>query len=171
MRNYLFAFSSIVMVGLLYVVLTGQNPFGDDPKAKEETIIKAVNSYLSQVHYQPQQIDDNLSEKAFDLYLKSLDGNKRFLTQIEIDQMNSSRTLLDDEFKAGTLQFFDQSDSLLEVSIDRAEAIFKDLVDTDYDFTQSEEIQMDPEKRSFAKDEVELRDQWRKILKYDILLK
>ena len=171
MRNYLFAFSSIVMVGLLYVVLTGQNPFGDDPKAKEETIIKAVNSYLSQVHYQPQQIDDNLSEKAFDLYLKSLDGNKRFLTQLEIDQMNSSRTLLDDEFKAGTLQFFDQSDSLLEVSIDRAEAIFKDLVDTDYDFTQSEEIQMDPEKRSFAKDEVELRDQWRKILKYDILLK
>lgn len=171
MKTYLYAFSSIVMIGVLFVVLSSQNPFGVDPKAKEETIIKAVNSYLSQVHYQPQEINDDLSEKAFDLYIKSLDGNKRFLTQAEIDQLSTSRTTLDDEFRKGTLEFFNHSDSLLELSIDRAESIFRELVDYDFDFSEDEEIQMDPEKRSFSQNEDELNDQWRKILKYDILLK
>ena len=130
MRNYLFAFSSIISIGLFYIILSGNNPFGVDPKVKEEVIIKAVRTHLQQVHYAPQNIDDDFSSKAFDLYIKYLDGNKRFLTQVELDKLNLSRNLIDDQLNANSLIFFDESDLLIEKAIERAENIFEELLNT-----------------------------------------
>lgn len=171
MKNYLFAFSSIITVGIVFLFLTGANPLGADPKEKEEVIIKAVKTHLEQMHYQPQQIDDVFSEKAFDLYLKYLDGSKRFLTQVEIDSLNAYKLEIDNQLNDSKLAFFDLSNDVFERSVKRAEAIFKEAIKQDFDLTKDEKIQMDPDKKDFPRDEDDLKDTWRKILKYDVLLK
>ena len=167
MKNYLYAFSSVTLIAILYML----NPFAGDPKAKEEAIIKAVKTYLEQVHYQPQDLNDEFSAKAFDLYVDYLDGGKRFLTQNEINKLSEYRMQVDDELKNNTLLLFNESNIMIEEGIDRAERIFREVIDYNFDFTKDEVIEMDPDKKDFPADDEELKDSWRKALKYDILVK
>lgn len=171
MKQYLFAFSSVVTAVILYVVLTGAGPFGIDPKEKEAVILKAVKSHLDQMHYAPQVLDDEFSQKAFDLFIKYLDNNKRFLTQTEADELALSRNLIDDQLKEYQLTLFDQANTILEAAIDRSETIFEEVIKEDLPFSDSGEIQMDSEKRSFANNDEELKEMWRKTLIYDMLIK
>ena len=171
MKQYLFAFSSVVMAAIFYVVFTGAGPFGVDPKAKEEAIISAVKSHLQQVHYAPQEIDDNFSAKVMDLFMESLDGSKRFLTRNEVKSLSIYRDQLDDQLENNQLIFFDQANTIIEAAIVRGETVFEEMIDFDFDFTKSGEIQMDSDKREFSKNEKQLREMWKNILKYDILSK
>ncbi len=167
MRNYLFAFSSFAIIAAMFLV----KPLFNDPAAKEEAIIKAVLLYLDNYHYEPQELDDDFSMKAYDLFIESLDGNKRFLTQEELEKLASYKTQMDDELKNNTLLFFNEANTTIEGSIDRAEDIFKEEIKKDFDFTKNEEIELDPENRMHAEGEAGLRDYWRKTLKYDVLTK
>ena len=51
---------------------------------------------LSQYHYKTVPLDDALSEKIFDHYLKALDSDRLFFLQADIDQLAGARTRLDD---------------------------------------------------------------------------
>jgi carboxyl-terminal processing protease len=55
-----------------------------------------------QMHYKPVPLDDAMSEKIFDRYFKSLDAEKLFFTQADIDQYAIVRTRLDDAIPAKT---------------------------------------------------------------------
>lgn len=167
MRNYLYAFSTMAVVAVMYVF----NPLAADPKEKEEAIIKAVRTYIEQVHYSPKVIDDSFSLKAFNLYMEALDGSKRFLTKEEVNRMSKHQYQIDDELMANTHVFFDESNAIIEAAIDRAEDNFNAVIQHDFDFKKEESIQMDPEKRDYPKNEAALKDFWRKSIKYDILLK
>ena len=167
MKNYLFAFSSVALLAAMFII----NPFTGDPKAKEEAIIKAVLAYLDQVHYQPVDLNDEFSGKAYDLFVESLDGNKRFLTQDELGKVSIYKNQIDDELNNGTLLLFNESNELIENAINRAENIFEEEIEKVFDFSKEEEIELDPEKRDYPVDEDALRDYWRKTLKYDILTK
>ncbi len=171
MKQYLFAFSSVVTATMLYLVISGTGPFSIDPKDKEAVIVKAVKSYLNQVHYAPQEMNDAFSQKAFDLFLKYLDNNKRFLTQSEADQLAQSRDLIDDQLNENQLTLFDQANEMLESAIDRSERIFKEVIGEDLTFSNTGNIEMDAEKRAFAANEDELKDMWRKTIIYDMLIK
>ncbi len=167
MRNYLFAFSSVALLAAMFII----NPFTGDPKAKEEAIIKAVLAYLDQVHYQPVELNDEFSEKAYDLFIESIDANKRFLTQDDLGKLIDFRLKIDDELENSTLLLFNDANELIESAIDRAENIFEEEIEKTFDFSIEEEIDLDPEKRDYPVDEDAIRDYWRKTLKYDILTK
>jgi carboxyl-terminal processing protease len=51
---------------------------------------------LTRYHYTGVPLDDALSEKIFDRYLKLLDSEKLFFVQSDVDQLSSARTALDD---------------------------------------------------------------------------
>ena len=51
---------------------------------------------LNRYHYKAKPLDDALSEKIFDGYLKSLDSDKLFFVQADIDQLAGVRSRLDD---------------------------------------------------------------------------
>ena len=46
--------------------------------SKNQILLDMLMSSLNQAHYSPLKIDDEFSEKAFTLYLKRLDNNKKF---------------------------------------------------------------------------------------------
>jgi carboxyl-terminal processing protease len=67
-------------------------------------------------------------------------------------------------------RFFEISVQLIEKRIDEAEQYYQEILASPFDFTKKEEIQLDDEKNEFAKNTTELRDSWRKALKYQTLL-
>jgi len=69
---------------------------------------QAQTAYLSaqllgRYHYKTPPLDDALSEKIFDRYLKSLDPERLFFTQSDVDAFSDARTRLDDPIQRGHL--------------------------------------------------------------------
>jgi carboxyl-terminal processing protease len=144
-------------------------PKAINPEQKESMIVRTLLTYMKQLHYNPKDINDDFSITLYDYYLDRVDGARRFLTQEQIDQLAAFRTQLDDEAKQGTFEFFNESLSLLDAGIDKAKVYYQEILAEPFDFTTEEYFELDSEKRPYAEDDIELKEYWRKSLKYDVL--
>ena len=159
--------------GLLIVSILSSSLFlgavypGFDFKEKESMIINAVVNYLEALHFDPATIDDSFSEQAFDNYIKMIDPSKRFLIKPEVDQMAVFKTQIDDQINTRTFEFFESSIDVIDNSRQRAKDIFNEVIDEDFSKVNGQ-IEMDRDKREFVNSEDELKDLWRKLLKYDL---
>ncbi|WP_207435722.1 carboxy terminal-processing peptidase [Sabulibacter ruber] len=138
---------------------------------KNEVLTKVLVQGLSSAHYSPERLDDNFSKKAFDLYLERLDYNKKFLLQSDVDQLRAYQTQLDDEFKNGSFKFFDLSMTIFQKRLKEAEGYYKEILEKPFDFTTEETIEVKPEKLKFATSPAALKEEWRKYLKYQALIR
>ena len=158
----------IGFIGLV-AVLVGKQVIPNGNIEKEQAIVYTVKNALDYVHFAPQLVNDEFSKRFFDEYLKNLDGGKRFLTQEDIALMEIYRTKLDDQILNKDLEFFNLSDQIMEDAIARIKGFYQDLLDKPFSFNADESLEMNAEKRLWAKDSKELVDLWRKIFKYEIL--
>jgi carboxyl-terminal processing protease len=142
-----------------------------DNEQKDKVLLEAVSQTLRTGHYLSMNIDDKFSEKMYDLYLKRLDYSKRFLIQSDIDQLNSYQHLIDDEVNKGTYTFFDLSVNLIHKRIEEARGFYKEILASPFDFKKDETIELEPDKCKFPKNDEELRESWRKFLKFQVLSK
>lgn len=140
-----------------------------DATQKETVLLQTLIQGLEQMHYNPRSIDDSFSEDLYKLYLERLDGGKRFLLQSEVDQLKPYEKQLDDQIKRSDLSFFDLAVQLNDNGILRAEKICDELLSKPFKFDVNESFETDPEKRKFAGSESELREVWRKMLKYETM--
>lgn len=168
MRNYLFAFSTILLlVGALYYA-----PFSKgDPRAKEIEILSTLTEFISAKHYRPVPLNDDFSEKAYIQFLKALDGGKRFLTKNEVSQMEVYKYEIDDLLEQKSLAFIDLADNLTESAIDRAKNIYLKVIDEPLSLKMEGNIELDRDKKDFAENAEDLEDRWRRLIQYDVLLR
>jgi carboxyl-terminal processing protease len=138
---------------------------------KDEAIDQILMQSLNNVHYSPLAINDDFSAKVFKLYLQRLDYNKKFLLQSDVDELKKLDRSIDDDINSGHFDFFDKSYQLITKRVDDAQTYYKDILSQPFDFSKEEDIQLDEEKLSFAKDSKELKEAWRKSLKYQTLAK
>ena len=134
----------------------------------ESILLQAINMSLQGAHYDPPVVDDAFSQKAFDLYLKNVDGNKRLLLASDTVQLVNYRNEIDNEINDGTYKLFDLSLELIEKQTKATEVYFEEILAQPFSFIENEEVNLG-EDMPFAKDETELRDRWRKYLKYSVL--
>src|ERR1700741_2688612 len=73
---------------------------------KNQILMDMLMSALNQAHYTPLKVNDEFSEKAFNLYLKRLDYSKKFLMQSDVDALSKYRRSIDDEVNSGTFDFY-----------------------------------------------------------------
>ena len=140
-------------------------------KDKEVAIVGTVLQFQNHLHFLKTPIDDTFSEETFDTYVESLDFQKRFFVQDEIDQLMAYKTQLDDESMKGTVEFFGMSVDMINNAIDRTKDIYKNILDQAFDFEKDEHVEMDGEKKAYATDMDELKSNWKKLLKYETLTK
>lgn len=138
---------------------------------KEALIQSAVLNVLQQAHYDPKDLDDEMSSAVFNDFIESLDGRKRFFTQADLAALKVYETQLDDQAKLGSLEFFDKVDALITARRDECEALYKAILDNPFNFEKKESYEFDPEKKDYAANQEELRERWRKSLKYDAMTK
>jgi carboxyl-terminal processing protease len=140
------------------------------PSGKKEVVLnEAVSLFLSMKHYQPLKVDDNFSTRVFNLYLERLDLNKRYFLQSDIDKLSAYKLQLDDQWKAKNLEFFDLSSSLVQKRLLETKAYYTEFLSAPFDLKKNETFETDPEKVKFPKDENELRESWRKSLKFQVM--
>lgn len=128
-----------------------------------------IQQQLSRNHYSQKPTDDNLSHAAFDLYLKQLDFQKRFLLLEDVAQLKGYQDLIDDSIRRGRLDLPETGRNLLNQRIDQVEEMLGELLQEKIDYNTPEVIETDPEKLSFTANPKELRERWRKTLKFQIL--
>lgn len=138
-------------------------------KDKEKLVLQLMYDALTSIHYQPKIVDDSLSSKVFDFYIKSLDSQKRFLHKKDIERLKVYRYQLDNELKSGSTNFFNQSIEISNGRFDEAKARYKKILSTPFDFGSDELFQTDSDLRLYPDGENEMEKFWRKYLKFRVL--
>ena len=162
-----------ILLIISVIALTGISAylhFGDY-KDKEVAIVGTVLQFQNHLHYMKVPINDDFSKETFDNFIESLDYQKRFFIQDEIDQLNEYRNDIDNESLDGNTVFFDLAITLINNAIKRSNKLYHELLSKPFDFDVDEKVQMDADKKTYAKDPEALKESWRKLLKYETLTK
>jgi len=141
-----------------------------DPPGRYEAIIQLVGTILKEGHYQPKPIDDAFSKEVAQKFLKTLDSEKKFFLQSDIETINSVDNHIDNELLDGApLLFFSTTNEIIKKRIDEANGIYTEILSKPFDFSKDETILLDPDSMAYAKDDADRREVWRKMLKYRAL--
>lgn len=140
-----------------------------DEQKKNLVLMDLLKRSLEQGHFNPVQIDDEFSRRAFTLYLQQIDPFKRFFTQEDINGFKQYETLIDDEFKEYNTVFFDLTMGVLEKRMKAAEGWYREVLSKPFIFDNPEFFEMDPEKRDWPANEEDLRAAWEQMMKYETL--
>lgn len=128
-----------------------------------------LRQQLTQQHFSHKPLDDALSKSAYDLFLKQLDFQKRFLLQEDIDQLATYSTRIDDELNQGQIELPVVAGKLLQTRIKQVKQIVADILNQPFDLNRDESLQTDADKLAWCKTLPELKERWRKILKYQVI--
>ncbi len=172
MRKKRFIIALLMLLSIAILVscyLTGKSKVSE--KQKEFLILSITSRSLEQYHYSGKQIDDSVSVGIYNDFLEFLDPAKLYFYQSDIDQLNIFKYYIDDLIKKGSLMFFEQVLSIYNQRLKEAESFYKEILQKPFDFTRDEYIYKDAKYVSYAKNKDELREHWRKYLKYQVLLK
>ena len=143
---------------------------GGKPGPNDRQITLAVRSYLEREHFLRRQIDDDIAKRWFTIFLEGLDPWKLHFLQSDIDGFMQKRDSLDDLVKRGDVSFaYEVFNRFLE-RVDARLPLIEKMVNGPQDFTRQESIIIDREAATWAKGEAEAEDNWRKRIKYDLLV-
>lgn len=123
----------------------------------------------SRFHYSPADLDDALSQRLFDRYLESLDGERLFFTAADIEEFSRWRTRLDDAILA---QDLDPAFAIFNRYLQRVgEQVARNraMLQGTFEFDSDEVYAYDREDAPWAAGTAKLDDLWRKRVKNDVL--
>lgn len=147
---------------------------GDDDPAKLETNRARLISYiikndLGKYHFTKKKIDNELSGAAFKLYLKQLDPQKRYLLKADVDALNFFADKIDDEMKEGAVKLPEKASEIMSIRIPEVREMTREILSKDFDFSIDETIETDIDKIGFCTTKEELKERWRKTIKYQVM--
>lgn len=139
------------------------------PDSREARVARMAAEWLSHYHYKPVPLDEALSSKIFDQYLKALDPEKLFFVQDDINRLSNARTQL-----GADMLHEDLGDpfTIYNLYVKRATERFayaRSLLKTSFNFQESESYQFERDKQDWPKNDAQARDLWRKRVKNDWL--
>ena len=139
------------------------------PTAEQGQSASLSAEVLKRFHYKPIPLNDDLSVKIFDAYIKSLDGEKIFFIQSDIDQFAPARTKLDDGILNENLSIPFAIFNVYKQRIAERITYAQSLLKQGFDFTKEDSYQFDREKAPWLKSEDEAHELWQKRVKNDWL--
>ena len=166
-KRILISLSIILPLSLL---LAFTIKYSEEETQKELYLTDLVISSLKYVHYEQKSIDDDFSKRIYKLYLERLDYTKKFLLKPDVDRLQSFETKIDNELNDQTQEFFDLSFDLITKRTKEAGAYYQEILEKPFDYSKKEDIQLDDEKNNWSGSSVELKEAWRKSLKYQVML-
>lgn len=144
----------------------------DDPdldQKRNKLIGYMLSKQLPSLHFSDIEVDDEFARATFDLYLKQLDFQKRFLLRSDVDQLRSFADHIDDNLVRGTIVLPATGYDILTERIGQVEKIVAGLQHEKTDPNVKEEMETDPEKLDYVTDLGELKQRWQRILKAQII--
>ncbi|NLX20025.1 MAG: carboxy terminal-processing peptidase [Desulfobulbus sp.] len=164
--------TTLFLVVLLALTTEGlaKKPTSEDFNAdRNQLIALMLSQQLPAQHFSHAPLDNNLSQRAFDLYLRQLDPRKRFLLESDVQQLNAFAGYIDDELSSGRIVLPDAGMTLLNDRIRQVEGMIDPLLDQGFDFNREEYLELDAKKLEFAKNIKQLENRWHLMLKMQVL--
>ncbi|MFM7074968.1 MAG: PDZ domain-containing protein [Planctomycetaceae bacterium] len=140
------------------------------PGMNDRQITLAVKSYLEREHFTKHPIDDEIAQRWFSIFLEALDPMKVYFLQSDIDGFMQKRDSLDDLVKRGDVTFAYEVYKRFLERVDSRLPLVERFLSEPLDFTKQESIVVDRDTTAWAKSEEEAVDNWRKRIKYDLLV-
>lgn len=139
------------------------------PEIQHAKATKRLVSTYARNHYVKFSLDDDLSQKIFERYLRNLDFNKHFFISSDIESFAKLSNLFDDALMTSNVQI---AYDIYNLNLQRREARLDyalSLLDSEFDFTKAgDKFYYDREDAQWAANEVELNELWRQRVKYDL---
>ncbi len=136
----------------------------------DRQIIMGVARIMKDQHLSKHKLDDEISTRAFDTYLKSFDPLKMYLLQSDVDGFVVNREKIDDFATKGDMAFAIQVFKTFVKRMDERVAMAHEEIDSDHDFTVDEQMPIDRKVVQYPKDDAEARDRMRRQIKYSLLV-
>ncbi|MHA8092475.1 carboxy terminal-processing peptidase [Aquirufa regiilacus] len=139
------------------------------PTDTQRKLERLVFGILSNYHYRKVPVNDSLSSKIFDAYLKNLDPNKVYFLASDIEEVEKYRFTIDEQLNLGDLTSAFQIYNLYQKRMLERFAYVDKIIKQPMDFTLDETYQPDREKAAWAKSSADLDDYWRKDVKRQLV--
>jgi carboxyl-terminal processing protease len=139
------------------------------PVVQEARAAHLASEVLSRYHYKAIPLDDALSSKIFDQYLKALDPEKLYFLQTDIDRLGVDRTLLDNAIRSEDLSPPFEIFSLYLQRAGEHLTYARTLLGKGFDFQRAEGYEIDRRNQPWPATEAQMQDLWRKRVKSDWL--
>ncbi len=137
------------------------------PTTQKQKLLAAIGQLLEEQHYSPKPLNDAFSKEIFKKYLDELDGDKSLFLKSDIESFKKYETTIDDEIKATKeLQFTPAVSAVYDKRTAEVMTIYKSVLSKPFDFKVDESLVTDPEKLSYATNENDRKERWRKRLKF-----
>lgn len=157
---------AVVLFGGLFFAFRYTSGGTDVVVSQRQRLLSAVGSLLESQHYSPKNINNDFSKKLFQKFLDELDGDKSFFIQSDITSLQKYELTLDDEIKGAEIKFAPAVGAIYEKRLTEVTALYKDILAQPFDFKKDESTMLDGGKSTYAANEAEQKDRWRKLLKY-----
>ena len=139
------------------------------PQQEQARAASLATQVLTQYHYKAVPLDDSMSERIFDNYLKALDPDRQFFLQADIDQLSRYRTSLDDAIAGEDLSAPFAIFNRFTQRVSEQFAYARSLLTREFDFASEESYVRDRAESAWPANESEVNDLWQKRVKNDWL--
>jgi len=164
-KNFILALL-VILVAVASCSFTNKSFDNDD---KDKFLLELISYVLERGHYEPKEVNDSFSSNVFDDFIEVIDPTKRYFLKSDIREFEKYRFMIDDEIRNTDITFFNAVYQRLMVRMDEAKEIYKEVLATPFDYTVDESIEIDYAEQDFADNKKELKERWRKQLKYNTL--
>ena len=159
----------LVGVGLVTVAAQG---YALAPASAQSDTLKEIIEVIEDRHYASRRYDDGLSAQHFTAYLDALDPQRMFFDADDIDLFSQWRLALDNAGRAGNLApAFTMFNKYHDELKGRLTGILNTLPETieSFDYEVEEYLDIDRSAMTWAQDDAELDERWRKRIKNQAL--
>jgi carboxyl-terminal processing protease len=125
--------------------------------------------FLSRYSYKPVPLDDTLSVKIMNSFIKSLDTDRSFFLQSDIDSFAADSKKIDDAIEDEDLKLPFSIFNTYSQRVSERLTYAREILKQGFDFTQREEYSVMRDDEPFPQSQEESNDLWRKRVKSDWL--
>ena len=164
-RNLAYALI-VMLIAVASCSFTNKTFENDD---KDKLLLDLITYVLEKGHYEPKTIDDDFSVSVFEDFIEIIDPTKRYFLESDIKEFEQYKYQIDDQIKNTDITFFNMVHERLVQRMGDAKQIYKEVLQKPFDFSIDESIDIKYEEEPFATSREELKERWRKQLKYATL--
>ena len=141
------------LLGFMALPLMATTPMDDDglrPDPRHESVGELVTEFIQKSHYSHISVDDELSSRVMDRYIESLDGNRMYLLESDIEFFENYRYQLDDIVRSKPLDPVFELFSVYQTRVRERLDFALSQLESEPDFTVTEEYQFDRSEEPWA---------------------
>jgi len=137
----------------------------DDPD-KDKLLMKLITYLLEECHFQPKEINDDLSQAVYTSFLDQIDPFKNYFLKSDIDEFEEFKTELDNQILAHDVSFFNLVYDRFLIRFEDSRDMYSKVLELPFDFSLQEVYSTDYENNVYVNSKSDMFERWRKQLKF-----